>query len=172
MNTRSILEDVSEEMGWDLESQLTLCLRYISNQDANDAFEDFLRQAADAERHAEGKLIEGDLSVPESWEDLISHVFGVIEDVSSGTYRTDITDPEPYYDDLRRVRTALDPVEEDWVAEMELCSGQSNYWATIHIVDNSNGELVAQSEPYHEPMDEARFVVDGIEYVVNVHFDK
>lgn len=174
MNTaRTTLEKQAEEMGWDMQSKLTLCLRYIDNQSSNEAFEDFLTQAADVEKQMDGTLVEGSLSVPESWRDLISTVFPEdlegIEDAKHN--REGVDDPEPYYDDVRRVS---EPLPHDYVAEMELCSGQSNYWATVQIIDNSNGEIIYQTEPYHSPMDEVQHNVKGEnrEFVVDILFDQ
>lgn len=171
MNTaRSILDDIAEEMGWDCESELTLCLRYINNQNDNATFEDFLRQAADVEKQMDGNLVEGSLSVPECWADLITTDFPEdLEGIEGAKSRETVGDPKPYYDDVRR---ASDPLPHDYVAEMELCSGQSNYWATVQIIDNSNGNLIYQTVPYHEPMDQVNVVANDTEFVVDVSFDQ
>lgn len=34
--------------------------------------------------------------------------------------------------------------------ELECCSGQSNWWATINVFRPGSGELLAQSEPFHD----------------------
>jgi hypothetical protein len=36
------------------------------------------------------------------------------------------------------------------LVELECCSGQSNWWATINVFLKRTGELVAQSEPFHD----------------------
>jgi hypothetical protein len=171
MSARTILKRRAEEMGWSTESQLTLCLRYISNQKSDDAFADFLDQAAATEKGMEGTLVEGALSVPACWSDLIGMAFpGDLEGVADAKHHRDgVDDPDPYYDDVRRVSAKL---PHDYVAEMELASGQGNYWATVQVIDNSNGEIVFQTEPYHEEMEEVRRVVDGTEFVVDIFFDR
>lgn len=171
MSARTILENYADEMGWDIDSQLTLCLRYISNQNDNATFEDFLAQVANAERQIDGELIEGSLSVPECWAELISTVFPEdLEGIADGeTHRKRVDDPKPYYDDVRRVSEQL---PHDYVAEMELASGQGNYWAVIQVVDGSNDNVIFQTEPYHEPMEEVRHVAGEKEFIVNVFFDQ
>jgi len=158
-------------MGWSTESQLALCLRYISNQNSDDAFADFLDQAAATEKGMEATLVEGALSVPACWADLIGTVFPEdLEGVADAEHHRDgVDDPEPYYDDVRRVSETL---PHDYVAEMELSAGQGNYWATIQVIDNSNGEIVFQTQPYHETMEEVGRVVDGTEFIVDVFFDQ
>jgi len=49
MSVYSILEDVAEEQGWSEFTQLQLVMEYISNQQDDSAFADFLRQQADEE---------------------------------------------------------------------------------------------------------------------------
>lgn len=43
------LEDIAEEMGWEDSSVVIHLLGYIQNQEADDAFEDFLAQQAELE---------------------------------------------------------------------------------------------------------------------------
>lgn len=37
-------EDIAEEEGWTLATQVIVLLRYIENQDSNEAFMDFLEE--------------------------------------------------------------------------------------------------------------------------------
>jgi hypothetical protein len=45
----TILDEIAEKQGWNLETKLDLCLEYIQNQGSNDAFEDFLKDRAGEE---------------------------------------------------------------------------------------------------------------------------
>jgi len=44
-------EDIATSQGWDDSAMLVHCMEYISNQQSDDAFIDFLRQAADDENN-------------------------------------------------------------------------------------------------------------------------
>ena len=49
MTAEDTLGHFASRQGWNLDLQLTILLRYIENQQDNDAFEDFLQQQADLE---------------------------------------------------------------------------------------------------------------------------
>lgn len=49
MSARAILEEAAERTGWNESSMLDIALAYIDNQDANDAFEDFVQRRAEEE---------------------------------------------------------------------------------------------------------------------------
>ena len=49
MTTEDLLIRFTAQQGWNLDSQLTVLLRYIENQQDDDAFEEFLQQQADLE---------------------------------------------------------------------------------------------------------------------------
>ena len=49
MPAERILDEIGTRQGWNDESKLTLCLRYIENQGDDSAFEDFLQRQADEE---------------------------------------------------------------------------------------------------------------------------
>jgi hypothetical protein len=52
----TIMARFAARAGWDSDSRLTLALRYIENQGANDAFRDFLaEQVADEEEMADAE---------------------------------------------------------------------------------------------------------------------
>lgn len=52
MDPTLTLFTIAAEQGWDDNTMLILCLRYIEAQQANDAFADFLRQVAEEENEA------------------------------------------------------------------------------------------------------------------------
>ena len=47
MSAERILEEHAETQGWNTETMLLLCLRYIENQGDNSAFDDFLTENED-----------------------------------------------------------------------------------------------------------------------------
>jgi hypothetical protein len=49
MSAESIIDKIAERTGWNDASKLSLALVYIDNQQSDDAWEDFLVQAADEE---------------------------------------------------------------------------------------------------------------------------
>ncbi len=49
MTTETVLVRFASQQHWNLDSQLTLLLRYIENQQDDAAFEEFLQQQADLE---------------------------------------------------------------------------------------------------------------------------
>ena len=49
MNAETIFDRFAHEQGWDMDSQVTILLRYIDNQQSDEAFKDFLREQQDDE---------------------------------------------------------------------------------------------------------------------------
>ncbi|MBS1722515.1 MAG: hypothetical protein JSS66_05850 [Armatimonadetes bacterium] len=49
MDAQSILEKYAEKAGWNVDSMLAKACEYIDNQQAADAFEDFVHEAANEE---------------------------------------------------------------------------------------------------------------------------
>ena len=49
MSAELTLDTFGEEQGWNDESKLAIALKYIDNQQHNDAFEEFVQQEADLE---------------------------------------------------------------------------------------------------------------------------
>ena len=44
-----VMDEIAEQQGWTVETQLELALQYIANQGSDDAFQDFLQHIADEE---------------------------------------------------------------------------------------------------------------------------
>lgn len=49
MAAERLLDEIGQRQGWNDQSKLALCLQYIENQQADDAFEDFLKEQAHQE---------------------------------------------------------------------------------------------------------------------------
>jgi len=54
MSAESIIEEFADKQGWNDKTQLDLCLEYISNQQSDDVFRDFLQHTADVENGERG----------------------------------------------------------------------------------------------------------------------
>ena len=94
------------------------------------------------------------IQVPHCWKQLINVEFGD-EPVIGPTYkgqpvkkarlhREGNDDPNPYYDDSR---TVVGVASNGAHVELQLCSGQSNYWGQL-IILSVRGETIYESEPW------------------------
>jgi hypothetical protein len=127
--------------------------------------------------------IKGTIKVPRCWKRLVETVFtdapdGVDESIfyvvegtkhpvdSENSLKGD-DDPEPHYDDSRCV---LGRTEEGGTIELDLCSGQGNYYGSA-VIHNGEGEIVYESEPWETFEDEEELVgEDGNIYVITIEW--
>jgi hypothetical protein len=131
--------------------------------------------------------IKGTIKVPRCWKRLVQAIFGDDEqqperanspeaaariwegEVKSGPVANDI--PEPHYDDSR---TVLGRTEEGGTIELDLCSGQYNYYGgcTIHDADGNVVYETGMGDAWDEFHDEEELVgEDGNTYVIKFEWE-
>lgn len=124
------------------------------------------------------------LRVPACWRRLIGIEFAreggpgsdLMHDgkvVLSSNHAKGNYDPDPYYDDTRIVTGygMSGTSGEGFIAELHLCSGQSNYWAEAYIYDQEH-ELIVETEPW-ESVDDKNEVISantGETYILEVEW--
>lgn len=71
------------------------------------------------------------VKVPACWRDLIRKIFPEdLAGITSEKHQKGNADPEPHYDDARRIDGKFENGAE---FSIELCSGQSNYYGGVSI---------------------------------------
>jgi hypothetical protein len=68
MTAEALLEEWSQKQGWDVNSQLFLCLQYIERQQDNQCFEDFLSNKAFTEEEMARCFAEAEVRNQENEE--------------------------------------------------------------------------------------------------------
>lgn len=119
-------------------------------------FDDIVRVAR--EKFLTQKAI---VKVPACWRKLIDVVFpDNLEGITSEKDQKGNADPEPHYDDTRRIEGRF-PNNEHF--SLMLCSGQGNYWGGWSI-----GEV--ESEPLESWPEPVETEIDGVAYVLAIEW--
>lgn len=116
------------------------------------------------------------IKIPRCWKRLVQEVFeetdgGLIVEGTDRKVRSEKTphrneSPEAFYDDCRTV-AALFP--NGMAIDIDLCSGQGNYYGGVTIQDED--EVLYESEPLETFDDEMDFPADdGDTYIVKVEW--
>jgi hypothetical protein len=85
---------------------------------------------------------ETTVKLPRCWSKLVSVVFpDDLAGITSEKFQKGNDDPEPHYDDARRVVGKFDNGAE---FEVALCSGQSNYWGGFNVTTPEGMYLVGE----------------------------
>lgn len=127
------------------------------------------------------KIVKGRVKVPRCWKRLIGTVFErsdngyvvaeTVHPVTSEQNQKGDDDPEPHYDDSRFV---LGSTEDGGIIELDLASGQGNYYGGV-VIHNGKGEVI-YDEDLGDPMenldDEQEFVgEDGNTYLIAIQWE-
>lgn len=93
------------------------------------------------------------VKLPACWKSLIDFdALDQIEDLRDGKQRSTLDDPEPYYDDLRRVDGRF---PDGTSFAIELASGQSNYFGGCTLWDKDGNEIYSETwEAFGAKLDE------------------
>ena len=86
------------------------------------------------------------IRVPLVWKRLINVDFYGMEGVTSEKHLNGIGDPDPHYDDARRINGRFPDGTE---FSLELCSGQSNYYGGLYLMRGNEGlyaEIIEEFE--------------------------
>lgn len=108
------------------------------------------------------------VKVPACWRDLIQVVFPEdLAGITSEKHQKGNADPEPHYDDARRVGGRF---ENGADFSVELCSGQGNYYGGVSIYQG--GEEVFND--FLEDFDNfpIRVDIDGATYELHLEWEK
>ena len=101
------------------------------------------------------------LEVPRCWKKLLA-IGSFDETVTSERHSKGNLDPDPHYDEVREVSCTF---PDGAVAQLQLCSGQSNYWAGL-IVTKGQDDIYSDEG---EPMESIPSVIDWVEgYTIKI----
>lgn len=103
-------------------------IKYLIKHNSTD-IEEFDMASALPQKGKMMKTITKKITLPRCWQSLLDIDY-FDDDVTSGNQLNGFDDPEPHYDDTRSYSGKFSDGAD---FRLELCSGQSNYWASMSI---------------------------------------